>query len=139
MKLLDSNFNGIQHIGIPVTDIQRSKAFYQRLGFEDVMSDTFTHNDETGHASMMKRDRTILEIYQMPDKELQEIRKRTDGRIDHIAFDVEDIDRAFDELKKEGYEILEDQPAFIDFWKSGCKYFNILGPDGERLEFCQIL
>ena len=78
MKLLDSNFNGIQHIGIPVTDIQRSKAFYHRLGFEDVMSDTFTHNDETGHASMMKRDRTILEIYQMPDKELQEIRKRTD-------------------------------------------------------------
>jgi lactoylglutathione lyase len=27
----------------------------------------------------------------------------------------------------------------LAFWSKGCKYFNILGPDGERLEFNQIL
>jgi lactoylglutathione lyase len=27
----------------------------------------------------------------------------------------------------------------LPFWKNGCKYFNITGPDGERLEFNQIL
>ena len=28
---------------------------------------------------------------------------------------------------------------FLNFWEKGCKYFYILGPDHERLEFCQIL
>ncbi len=31
MGVLESNFNGIQHLGIPVTDMARSKAFYARL------------------------------------------------------------------------------------------------------------
>jgi lactoylglutathione lyase len=34
---------------------------------------------------------------------------------------------------------MEDKPVFLPFWKKGCKYFNILDPDGERLEFNQIL
>ena len=29
--------------------------------------------------------------------------------------------------------------ANVMAWKNGCKYFNVLGPDGERLEFNQIL
>lgn len=38
-----------------------------------------------------------------------------------------------------GYKILESAPVFLQFWKNGCKYFNIIGPDGERLEFNQVL
>jgi len=29
--------------------------------------------------------------------------------------------------------------VYLPFWEKGCKYFYILGPDGERLEFCEIL
>ena len=81
----------------------------------------------------------ILELYQMPEAELQEIRSRRDGHIDHIAFDVDAIEDAFAELKGAGFAVIEAEPVFLPFWKSGCKYFNVLGPDGERLEFNQIL
>ena len=81
----------------------------------------------------------IIELYQMPDSELEEIRSRNNGHIDHIAFDVDDIDKTFEELKQASFSILEEQPLFLSFWKNGCKYFNITGPDGERLEFNQIL
>ena len=75
----------------------------------------------------------------MPDPELSEIKQRKDGHVDHVAFDVDDIDLTFETLKQGGFTILEEAPVFLPFWKNGCKYFNITGPDGERLEFNQIL
>jgi lactoylglutathione lyase len=103
------------------------------------MATTFEYNGGTGNVAMMQRDDMIIEIYQMPKKELTAIKKRKDGHIDHIAFDVDDIDLTFHTLKNEGFDVLEAAPVFLPFWKNGCKYFNIKGPDGERLEFNQIL
>lgn len=131
--------NHIQHIGIPVTNIKVSEAFYERLGFKNVMATTFAYNGGTGNVVMMQQHEMIIELYQMPEAELKEIRERKNGHIDHIAFDVDDIDTAFVTLKENGFIILEDKPVFLSFWKKGCKYFNITGPDGERLEFNEIL
>ncbi len=136
----DLKINHLQHVGIPVADIKTSEKFYQKLGFENVMPATFEFNGEKGGiVAMMKRGEMILELYQMPKKELSKIRKRRDGHIDHIAFDVDDVDLTFQILKNEGFMVLENAPVFLAFWKNGCKYFNIAGPDGERLEFNQIL
>ena len=136
---MNLKLNHIQHTGIPVTDIKRSEAFYETLGFKNVMSTNFEYNAGKGVVAMMKQNEMIIELYQMPETELKEIRARKNGHIDHIAFDVDDIDKTFEILKKEGFNILEEQPVFLSFWKNGCKYFNITGPDGERLEFNQIL
>jgi catechol 2,3-dioxygenase-like lactoylglutathione lyase family enzyme len=131
--------NHIQHIGVPVTDLKQSEVFYKRLGFENVMSSSFEYNDGKGNVIMMQQNKIIIELYQMPEEELKEIRQRRDGHIDHIAFDVEDIESVFDELKNNSFSIVEEKPVFLPFWKNGCKYFNITGPDGERLEFNQVL
>jgi catechol 2,3-dioxygenase-like lactoylglutathione lyase family enzyme len=131
--------NHIQHTGIPVTNIEVSEAFYERLGFKNVMASSFEYNGGKGKVVMMQLNKMIIELYQMPGKELEEIRNRKNGHIDHIAFDVDDIDIVFADLKSDGFNVLEQQPVFLSFWKNGCKYFNITGPDGERLEFNQIL
>ena len=131
--------NHIQHIGIPVTDIKVSQGFYERLGFKNVMSSSFDHQGAKGLVAMMKLNEMMIELYQMPDSELEAINNRKNGHIDHIAFDVDDIDKAFEEMKRASFNILEDSPVFLAFWKNGCRYFNITGPDGERLEFNQIL
>jgi catechol 2,3-dioxygenase-like lactoylglutathione lyase family enzyme len=136
---MNFKINHLQHIGVPVTDIKISEAFYNTLGFKNVMGTTFDFNGEKGSVAMMQRDDMIIEIYQMPVKELAEIKNRKDGHIDHIAFDVDDIDTAFTELKNAGFHVLEEKPAFLAFWKNGCRYFNITGPDGERIEFNQII
>ena len=136
---MDLNLSHIQHVGIPVTNLKKSETFYEKLGFKNVMSTTFEFNGGKGLVTMMKQNEVILELYQMPENELTEIRARKNGHIDHIAFDVGDIDKIFELLKNEGYNVIEEQPVFLSFWKNGCKYFNITGPDGERLEFNQIL
>ncbi|QCX00677.1 VOC family protein [Aggregatimonas sangjinii] len=125
----------IQHVGIPVRDLNVSSDFYKSLGFEQVMKSSFTHEGAEGKVLMMKSGEVVIEIYQLPVA----LNKRTAGSIDHIAFDVAGIDEVFQNLKNEGFLILEDAPRFLPFWKNGCKFFNILGPDGERLEFNQIL
>jgi len=139
MTILEANFNGLQHIGLPVTDLERSKDFYAKLGFEQVMIRSFEFGGGAGWCCMMKRGPVVMEMYQMPEAELEAIRNRDNGHIDHVSFDVNDIDKAFGELKEAGFTIDEDAPVHLDFWDNGCRCFNVIGPDGERLEFNQIL
>jgi len=131
--------NHLQHIGIPVTNIGVSGEFYKRLGFLKVMQSAFREGNESGTCIMMKNKAIIIELYQLPDLMLAGIRDRKDGHIDHITFDVDDIDFTFTMLKEASFDIIEPEPVFLPFWTNGCKYFNILGPDGERIEFNQIL
>ena len=133
------SLKSIQHIGIPVTNIAVSEKFYTDLGFKNVMQASFIHNNEEGICIMMQQENIMIELYQMPAKELAAIATRKDGHVDHIAFDVDNIDETYFILKTSGYKIIEDAPVFLKFWNKGCRYFNVLGPDNERLEFNQIL
>jgi catechol 2,3-dioxygenase-like lactoylglutathione lyase family enzyme len=129
----------IQHIGIPAHNLEISIPFYERLGFENVMESPFEFDGGYGTCVMMKNHEVIVELYQMPDKQLAEIKQRKNGHVDHFAIDVSDIDVAFDTLKKAGFEILESTPTFLPFWKNGTRFFNVKGPSGETIEFNQIL
>jgi lactoylglutathione lyase len=129
----------VQHIGIPAHDLEVSIPFYERLGFENVMESPFEFDGGYGTCVMMKNHEVIVELYQMPDKQLAEIKQRKNGHVDHFAIDVSDVDLAFDTLKKAGYEILESTPTFLPFWKNGTRFFNVKGPSGETIEFNQIL
>ncbi len=129
----------IQHIGIPAHDLEVSIPFYERLGFENVMESPFEFDGGFGTCVMMKNHEVIVELYQMPEKQLAEIKKRTNGHVDHFAIDVTDVDHAYETLKKAGFEILEETPAFLQFWKNGTRFFNVKGPSGEIIEFNQIL
>ncbi|MEK6548088.1 MAG: VOC family protein [Bacteroidota bacterium] len=129
----------IQHIGIPAHDLEVSIPFYERLGFENVMESPFEFDGGFGTCVMMKNHEVIVELYQMPEKQLTEIKQRSNGHVDHFAIDVPDVDHAFETLKKAGFEILESTPTFLQFWKNGTRFFNVKGPSGEIIEFNQIL
>ena len=81
----------------------------------------------------------IIELYQLTGEDLAEVRSRKDGHIDHLALDVRDIGEAFRELKTAGLTIVEKEPVYLPFWEKGIKYFNVLGPDAERIEFSERL
>ena len=137
--LLNGNLGGIQHLGVPVTNLESSVDFYQNLGFERVMSAEVPEGDDAIQVAMMKHDNVIIELYQLTGEAREALKKRSDGHIDHIAFNVKDIEKAFEELKSAGFDTIEEKPVFLDFWENGCRYFAIRGPDGEKLEFNQIL
>ena len=138
--LLKGNLQGLQHIGLPVTDLERSKAFYAKLGFVEVMRTDLPGASEEIRVAMMEHAKLTLELYQLEQEQRQAIAERTDGHIDHIALDVLDIERAYNEICAAGFEVLEaDAPVYLPFWDHGVKFFTIRGPDGEKVEFNQIL
>jgi lactoylglutathione lyase len=138
--LLKGNLRGLQHIGLPVTNLERSKAFYSELGFVEIMRTDLPKASEAIQVAMMHHEELTLELYQLEKEERQMIANRTDGHIDHIALDVMDIEQAYTEICAAGLEVLEeDAPVFLPFWDQGVKFFTIRGPDGEKVEFNQIL
>lgn len=138
-QLLDQNFQGLQHLGVPVTDLEASKSFYARLGFQPVMEKSFEDAEGPVSAVMVQRGSMVIELYLQPGERRAEVTRRRDGHIDHVAFSVRDIDAAFEELRAAGLEPQQAAPVKLPFWENGCKYFSIRGPDGETLEFNQIL
>lgn len=136
--MFTDNVKGFQHLGLPVTDLARSRAFYESLGFRPVFGTTLVLDGKEIPMVMLDLKGFILELYQLPAPDLEEIRARRDGHIDHLALDVADIDRAWEAALAAGLQPLEDAPVFLPFWEKGCKYFTVRGPDGEKVEFNQI-
>ncbi len=138
--LLKDNLRGLQHIGLPVTNLERSKAFYSNLGFVEILRTNLPGVSESVQVAMMHQEKLTIELYQLEQEERQKIAERTDGHIDHIALDVMDIEQAYREICAAGLEILEkDAPVFLPFWEHGVRFFTVRGPDGEKVEFNQIL
>ncbi len=137
--LLQGNLQGGQHLGIPVTDLGKSKDFYGQFGFKEIMYAEIPVDSDAVKAAMMQKDDLVIELYQLIGDERTEIGARKDGHVDHIALNVLDINKAYEELKTAGMEIIEGAPVHLDFWDNGCEYFTIRGPDGEKLEFNQIM
>ncbi len=133
------NVQGFQHLGLPVTDIARSRAFYERLGFRTVFKTALPAEGGAIQVAMLDLNGFVLELYQLVGADLAEIATRCDGHVDHLALDVADIEQAWQAARAAGLTPLEDAPVFLPFWDKGCKYFNVRGPDGEKVEFNQIL
>lgn len=122
---------GIQHIGIPTDDIEKTVAFYAGLGFETLLR---TKNEEANEpVAFLRLKNLTIETY--------ETRTATNraGAVDHMALNVTNIDEAFRTAKTEGYSLLDSRVQFLPFWENGVKFFTIKGPNAEKIEFIQML
>ncbi len=121
----------LDHIGLAVTDLEASKAWYcDVLGFEVI---GHFHAGDTP-AYFLKSGDTVYEMYEEP------IPEAVQGKIDHIAFVSNDIEADYAYCVAQGYPIATDGiEAIPTFWEKGCRYFKLATPTGEQVEFSQIL
>ena len=125
---LNLTATGIQHIGLPTKSIQETIDFYTSLGFE---VDWQTPNKKL---AFIKLGNLSFESYETPDA------CGVTGAIDHIAINVADVEAAFKAIKEAGgYHMIEDEIQFLPFYENGVKFFNIIGPNAEKIEFNQKL
>ena len=75
---------GIQHIGIPTNDIEKTIAFYKELGFETALQTINKEADEK--VAFLKLKTLVIETYE------NKAAKFESGAIDHVAIDVNDIE-----------------------------------------------
>ncbi len=105
---------GLQHVGIPVKNMDDAVHFYKSLGFEEAFR--AAGHEGNGPVVFMKLKGLMVELYQ---------RENTAGRpgaIDHIAIDVTDIAAAFDMVQKMEILYWKKAFAFCRFGKTACAF-----------------
>ncbi len=122
---------GIQHIGIPTNDIEKTIGFYRELGFEVALQ---TFNEAAGEkVAFLKLENLVIETYENKAAKLQS------GAIDHVAINVKDIEEVYQYIEKKLMNTTKDTIHFLPFWENGVRFFIIEGPNRERIEFSQYL
>lgn len=128
---LREQLNGVQHIGIPTNDIEKTIEFYQKLGFEIAFQ---TVNEEANEKVVfLKLHTLVIETYENKAAVMQS------GAINHIAIDVKDIEKVYAMINQAGLNSTQDTVHFLPFWENGVKFFTIEGPNKEKVEFSQYL
>jgi lactoylglutathione lyase len=118
------NIKGLAHIGVFTADIAKSVDFYTRLGF------TLDKEEDIGiKLAFLSAGSCLIELIGHTDAAA-----RTDGRVDHIAMEVEDIDAAITAAVANGIVIDPSTIASVPIL-GGVRNVFFTGPDGERLEF----
>ena len=120
---------GIQHVGIPTQNMEATKEFYEKLGFEAAFE---TVNDGN-KVIFFKLENLVMEAYES-DEAIMKV-----GAIDHVAIDVKDIEQTYKDICKMELNTLQDEIHFLPFWDNGVRFFTIKGPNEEKIEFSQFL
>lgn len=131
MKKLGDFALGLQHVGLPTNDLKATIAFYESLGFETVYQ---VRNEAAGEdVAFLRLKNLTIEAYENGQAAMRS------GAIDHLAIDVDDVEAAYRLAQEQGYQIVSNGVEFLPFWQNGVKFFILLGPNQERVEFNQYL
>ena len=128
------------HVGLAVTDIDRSKAFYEgvfgftethRMGVPDAPASRLLQVTEPVglDAVYLSLDSTVLELlhFDRPGNDPERRRSFTEPGLTHLSFTVDDLAATCDLVRQHGGEVLEDT-------EMGGLAIMVRDPDGQLLE-----
>ena len=119
---------GIQHIGIPTSDIETTIRFYEGLGFQTMHTNQVPANQ--AKVAFLQLGNLMIETYAEGGNGLV-------GSINHFALNCTDIQAAYACICEQGYKVLSNGIEELPFWEKGVAFFIIEGPNKERIEFCE--
>ena len=111
----------IDHIELAVKDLEEVVSFYKKLGFQEILR---TAHD--GLAVEMQLPGQNQPIYEM-----HELKASEQPGITHVAYVVDDMQKAYDELQAKGVKFLRE-PRLSQ--ASGRVLANALDPNGFKVQ-----
>src|SRR5262245_37660533 len=137
----------LTHVGICVSDIERSLRFYRDLlGFswehqlevEGEPTDTLLRLHGTKlRAEYLSRDGVRIELlyFTSPPAPLRPERPMNQYGLTHLSFRVTDLDAVLDGLRVAGERVLDETVIRFPEWQSAAGF--IVDPDGQLIELVQ--
>jgi lactoylglutathione lyase len=117
---------GMDHVGVIVSDMEKSKKFYQEIiGAEQI----HTYENENVQLAFYKIGSGVVELVKRKHVE----HTRNLGVVEHIAFTVDNIEQCVKELKAKNIKLISENIITME----NKLLFFFEGPDGEKLEFVQ--
>jgi catechol 2,3-dioxygenase-like lactoylglutathione lyase family enzyme len=120
--------HGLAHIAIRVNDIAASRAFYEKLGYEQAFA--FDKNGVVTQSFMKVNDRQFIELY--PKLATSETAPPT-GFL-HLCFDGDDLQALHDFDVAQGLT-----PISIRKAGAGNLLFTLKGPEAQNIEYTQYM
>ena len=128
---------GLAHVGVFVSDLERTKAFYRDvLEFDITWECTIDGDDgKPVDIAFAQNGNVILELVKFAEPP-----KREDGTVDHIAIAVEDIEQVKQRLEERGVTFETKEIVYNPLvFPQGSKWILFRGPDNEHLELTEVL
>ncbi|MDD2958710.1 MAG: VOC family protein [Lachnospiraceae bacterium] len=127
--------NGLNHICIYTKDVEGSYEFYHRYFDFECVYETLVGRPEEGEefpfrVKMIRSQDLVLELIQ-PAKEAY-VNAQVTGAINHVGFDVSDIEESVKQLRARGMEQISEISNMPDFYQ-GMKAVSLKGPSGENV------
>ncbi len=129
----------LEHIGIAVQNLERSKALFENLlGVAPYKEETV--ESEHVKTSFFRSGESKIELLEAtaPESAIARFLDRKGEGLHHIAFEVADIEAEMDRLRREGYRLLNDKPKRGADQKLVC-FIHPKDANGVLLELCQTL
>ena len=105
--------NKVDHIGIAVKDLKEALKFYEEiLGIKCVNTEVV--EEQKVKVAFLPIGDTEVELLESTEEDgpiAKFIEKRGEG-IQHIAYRVEDIEKAIEELKEKGIRMIDEKPRY---------------------------
>src|SRR6202789_2364443 len=116
---------GIAHVAIRVSDLNRSRDFYQKLGFEQAF--TFTKDGVVTESFLKVNDRQFIEMYpkQQPSQLIGFM---------HVCFEGADLEALNRDYLARGLS-----PTPVKRAGAGNLLFTMEGPEKENIEYTQYM
>jgi len=120
------------HIGLATNDIEATVKWYiDVLGYELIGSFDSPKGEPI---RFLRSGEIVYEIFQPIGG------ADAPGKLDHFSFSSEDIEADYRYCLEQGYTFEEEGIQELPtVWEKGARYFKIMSPSGEPVEFCQIL
>lgn len=141
----------LNHIGVTVSNLERSIEFYTKLGIQPPPEDwvfpihgawlSRLVEEEDAHirvAFLPIEDGVLLELleYKSPQGSATNTRPNRDAGAMHIALNVDDVDEVYGRLKDEVTFLSEPQTVEMGPW-AGNRVVYLRDPDGTPVELVQ--
>ena len=144
----------IYHVGLTVSDLDRSIAFYRDILGLEVQGEIFMAGEETDRLFRMKDTKARvaylngskameappIELIQFVDNKVKKVKGNLfTTSISEVCFYTDDIERVYNSLIENHVECLSE-PQYFDFWANELgesKAFYFRDPDGIVLEMMQ--
>lgn len=123
----DTFIKAIDHVAIVVSDMDRSIEFYNEVLGLTVLKDG--RNEGGKKKSFLgTKDHTLIALTE--NKRLNRDKSQIVESVAHVAFRVDDVEKAMKDFKSKGVEFIEEKVE-----KDGkIKAYHFLDPDGLELE-----
>ena len=124
-QIQPANLAGIAHVAFRVSDLTRSRIFYQKLGFEQAF--VTSKNGKTTESFLKANDHQFIEIYPQQDP------SQSIGFM-HVCFEATDL-----EALNHAYLGRSLTPTPVKGAGAGNLLFTMVGPEEQNIECTQYM